>query len=309
MPAHRTLAPPAEQPPRPRDARATRPKKGRERALAYLRVSTPIQQEHGSNLDSQLDDVRAYCHRKGYRLTDNDVYRDTISGARMDRTDYYRLLDRIERADAQVIVSYEVSRLGRNGLDNAWLLVKAKENGFRLETVTGGRDFLADPESEFMFDILSAVAKYERNAIMWRMMRGKKRGNKEGRWVCGEPPFGYATEGPRGGRVLVPSADAPLVVEMFERYARGESLESIAGWLRGLGLRRANARASPRAWAANVVGRLLQWPVYLGMVAHGEDSARGLHAPLVSQELWDRVQARREIARARYPGRPPRGRA
>lgn len=146
-----------------------------DRALVYLRVSTFAQEANGKNLGSQLAEIQSYCEKHGYGFGDGDVFSDVVSGAKTDRAGYYQLLQRVERADAQVLIAYEVSRFGRNGTDNAWLLVKAKEYGFRIETVTGGRDFLADPESEFMFDILSAVAKYERTAILYRMILVKER--------------------------------------------------------------------------------------------------------------------------------------
>lgn len=277
------------------------------RALAYLRVSTLAQQKDGKNLDSQLDEIRAYCVKKGYTLDAEDVFKDIISGSRFDRQDYYKLLERVERGDASVIVSYEVARIGRNGLDNAWLLVKAKEHGIRIETCTGGRDYTSDPESEFMYDMLSAVAKYERNAILYRMTRGKRHSHKRGGWVHGAAPYGYTTTGPRGARELVPVEPAASHVrEAFTRYAEGESTLLIGEWFQRLGARPNNKHGG--RWDSKTIGSLLQNPSYIGKVAWGEDIAQGRHEPIVDMDLWERVQARRAAMRARFPGRPKKDR-
>lgn len=272
----------------------------RERALAYVRVSSLAQQKEGKNLDSQLSDIRDYCHRKGYDLGEADVFPDILSGARTDRAGYYKLLARIEKRDARVIVSYEVSRIGRNGLDNAWLLVKAKEHGLRIETVTGGRDFTADPESEFMYDILSAVAKYERNAIMWRMMRGKRAAAGRGMWTGGPPPYGYALDGGRGNRLLrVVVEEASVVRWCFEAYADGVGgVKRVAELARGLD-------PKPK-WSGTSVANMLANPVYVGLLQWEGDTVPGQHEPIVTEELWARVQRVRERARARNPGRPRR---
>lgn len=281
------------------------PPRDPKRALAYLRVSGPAQQKDGKNLEQQLDEVHAYCKQRGYTLREpDDVYRDTISGAMFDREGYYRLLARVERADAGVIVAYDVGRFGRNGYDNAWLLVKAKEFGFRLETTTGGEDFTRDPESEFKFDILSAVVKYERNSIAYRMMRGKKAGHARGHWVNGVTPLGYSAVGPRGAKTLVINEDARLVRTIFEQYAKGESMNAIAVKLLSSDARPAHGVHKGK-WSSQGISLILDSACYVGIVQFRDESAQGQHEPIVPRDLWETVQRRRADQRARYPGRTP----
>jgi site-specific DNA recombinase len=289
-----------------RRPRPVRRRSRAKRALVYLRVSTFGQEKHGKNLEGQLDEVKEYCARKGYTLDpDEDVFRDIVSGARTDRVAYYQLLARIEREDAEVVLAWNVSRLGRNTMDGAWLMVKAKEFGFRIETAQEGMDFTADPASELVFDILTAAAKFQRNTILQDMMRGKKTGHKNGRWTTGAPPIGYTAKGPRGGKVLTPNADAALVREIFTRYANGETQLAIATDLRG---RKVTVESDPRrdglGWAANTIGRILKCPAYVGLLAFRGEVVKGLHQAIIDQDLWDRVQMRRaEVLKVR-PGRP-----
>lgn len=291
------------------------PRAKTQRALAYLRVSTISGQRNSKSLDGQLLEVRAYCKAKGYTLRGalkqdkkgkwvgtGDVYVDVISGARTDREGYYELLQRIERQDAAVIVAWEVPRFGRNSLDTAWLVAKAKEYELRLETSTWGRDFLADPEGELLFDVLAAVAKYERNSSLRRMQRGKRTGHERGHFVAGGLLFGYKPEGPRGAKVLLPHpVQAPVVRAVFERYAAGASLNELAQWLQlhpDVG--------AMRTWRATAVGRILANPTYVGQLTLKGSVVKGQHEALVAQDLYDAVQARRAQERARHPGRRPK---
>lgn len=275
------------------------------RALVYIRVSTLQQQRDGKNLDGQLDEIRAYCQRKGYTFDEErDVYPDIISGARTDRENYYQLLSRIEKEDAEVIVAWNVSRVGRNSLDGAWLMAKAKEHGFRIETSQEGVDFTLDASTEFQYDILVAVAKYQRNTILQDMMRGKKTGHKNGHWVSAIPPVGYEPRGPRGRRILHPTARAALVREVFDRYLNGESAKSISDTLRQRGEPAHQEKPGMRPWGPSVVGRMLDNPVYAGFAVFRGEITKGQHEPIISMDVWEKVQKMRAEVRARNPGRP-----
>lgn len=291
----------------PRRARPRPRQRGRHgRALVYLRVSTFAQEKNGRNLEGQLAEIIEYCERKGYEFhREDDVFRDIVTGARTDRENYYRLLSRIEKEDAEVVVAWNVSRLGRNSLDGAWLMVKSKEHGFRIETAQEGMDFTADPAAELVYDVLTAAAKFQRNTILQDMMRGKKTGHKNGRWVVGAPPIGYDSKGPRGAKVLTENKDAELVRQIFERYAGGETAAAIAADLRRRAVKvDSDPRRSAAGWAPQTIGRVLDHPAYVGLLAFRGEIVAGAHVPIIPQELWDRVRRRREEMRARRPGRP-----
>lgn len=289
---------------RPRPRKRSSAREGR--ALVYLRVSTFAQEKNGKNLEQQLDEVADYCKRKGYQFDPKrDVFDDVVSGARTDREGYYKLLSRVEKEDAEVIVAWNVSRLGRNSLDGAWLMVKAKEHGYRIETAQEGMDFTENPSQELVFDVLTAAAKFQRNTILQDMERGRRTGHKRGKWVVGAPPIGYDSKGPRGGKVLTPNADAPLVRSIFERYAAGETAQAIARDLRTRGVKvSSDPRRTGLGWAANTIGRMLDQATYIGLLTFRGDVVKGEHEPIIPQDLWDAVRRRREEWRKRYPGRP-----
>jgi hypothetical protein len=98
---------------------------------------------------------------------------------------------------------------------------------------------------------------------------------------------------------------APLVRELFERYAGGQEFDrSLAAWLNATGARSAKGRP----FSKDTVREILLNSAYCGYVVglRSKDRAvRGLHEPIVSEELFDRVQeVRTWRARVVKPGPP-----
>jgi site-specific DNA recombinase len=117
-------------------------------------------------------------------------------------------------------------------------------------------------------------------------------------------PWGYARD-PATKLAIVDPERAPLVLEMFERYATGrESDRTIAAWLDAKGARTARGRL----FGKDTVREMLCNAAYAGYVSGLRDKSRaikGLHEPIVSEELFDRVQeVRTWRTRVIKPGPP-----
>ena len=92
---------------------------------------------------------------------------------------------------------------------------------------------------------------------------------------------------------------------MFERYATGsESDRTVAPWLNAKGAR----TARDRPFGKDTVREMLCNAAYAGYVSGLRDRSRwmkGLHQPIVSEELFDRVQEVRSWrTRILKPSRP-----
>lgn len=272
------------------------------RAVGYLRASTPQQDRHAKSLDAQEKEVRDYARGEGFSI--GAVFRDVLSG-RADRYEFNQLLDVVDRGEVDVVVTWEVSRFGRDGFSNALLAHKCREQHVRIEVATGGKYELDDPFDKFVFGILSQLAEYERDLILIRLARGKEHGHDRGCWVEGIPPFGYTTMGSKGDRRLVPTAEAPLVPEIFERYIAGESTYKIANSFRAMGVADNLSKGKSAKWCPDTIGKILDNANYVGLLTFGGKTVRGQYESLVSQDLYDAARRRRAEQRRRHPGRPP----
>jgi site-specific DNA recombinase len=146
--------------------------------------------------------------------------------------------------------------------------------------------------------VMAAAAAARRIEISEEVKRGIKRKVEVG-GTNGLAPIGYLNVReplPHGGEVRTIAVDqerAPIIRWAFETYATGlYSLSDIVVLLEARGLAtRPTRRHGPRPLTLCRVHRLLTNPYYAGYVRHQGHLYQGRHEPLVSQELYDKVQA------------------
>ena len=122
----------------------------------------------------------------------------------------------------------------------------------------------------------------------------------QGIWPC-KAPSGYRNVTLATGKKGIerdPVA-APSVAKMFEWYATGKySLADIARMAADAGL-----KFGRRDNLAATVHNLLKNSIYYGDFRFAGKMYRGIHTPLVTRELWDRVQEVRKSRGTRKPRR------
>src|SRR5438270_8191895 len=141
--------------------------------------------------------------------------------------------------------------------------------------------FLAESIHE-MFD------EYYSVSLSFWTRTGLREKARQGHLV-GSLPWGYRRD-PESA-VAVPDPErAPLVRELFERYASGqESDRSLAAWLNAKGARSAKGRPFTKGTVREILLNSA-YCGYVGGLRSKDRSVRGLHEPIVSEDLFDRVQ-------------------
>jgi hypothetical protein len=99
---------------------------------------------------------------------------------------------------------------------------------------------------------------------------------------------------------------SPAVLRAFQAYASEQfGDQGIADLLNREGFK-PSGRARSGRWTREGVRYMLANAFYVGKVRHGQDLFPGRHEPLISQELWDQVQAiRRRRGAGKARGRKP----
>ena len=149
------------------------------RVVIYSRVSTDRQLH-----DSQLQEVRAYCARRGWH--DVEEFSDTASGAKTNRKGLDALMALVRRGTVDAIVCFKLDRLGRSLAHLAQLIGELQTNRVALVCTSQGIDTSAtNPAAQLQLNILCAVAEFEREIIRERVNAGLKaaraRGGRLGR--------------------------------------------------------------------------------------------------------------------------------
>lgn len=240
-------------------------------AAIYIRVSTEEQAMHGFSLAGQEDVLKNYCTALGYEIY--KVYKDEGKSAKdiKNRPAMQELLENAQNKRFSAIFIYKLDRFSRSLKDLILTIERLKEWNIDFISLQDKIE-TASASGKLMFHIISAFAEFERNIIGERTTFGMERKNKEGGFV-NKPPFGYKMV----NKFLQPDHEkAPLVAQIYEEYLNtGISLNKLS--------RKHNL-------TVNGLKKVLKNRAYLGEVRFNDKLNKGLHDPIVDQELFDNVQ-------------------
>jgi hypothetical protein len=204
-----------------------------------------------------------------------------------------------------VVLVYHTSRFARNQVEARRYKQMLRERlGIKVLSVTQpmGEDH-SDPSAFLAESIHEMFDEYYSVSLSFWTRTGLREKARQGHLV-GALPWGYVRH-PETKIAVRDPEKAPLVREVFERYAGGQETDrSLAAWLNAKGARSAKSRPFTR----DTVRELLLNSAYCGYVGglrSKDRSVRGVHEPIVSERLFDRVQeVRTWRARVVKPGPP-----
>ena len=151
------------------------------RAAIYVRVSSGEQ-----NTEPQERSLRAYVQRRGWKV--QKIYRDQgISGATARRPALTELMKDCRRGSVDVLVVWKFDRFARslNALISG--LEMCRSLGIDFVSVTEAVD-TSLPAGELVFQMIGAVAQFERSLIAERVKSGLANARAKGK-VLGRPPL------------------------------------------------------------------------------------------------------------------------
>ena len=151
------------------------------RAAIYVRVSSGEQ-----NTEPQERSLRAYVQRRGWKV--QKIYRDQgVSGATSKRPALNELLRDCRRGSVDVLVVWKFDRFARslNALISGLELCRSV--GIDFVSVTEAVD-TSLPAGELVFQMIGAVAQFERSLIAERVKSGLANARANGK-ALGRPPL------------------------------------------------------------------------------------------------------------------------
>lgn len=151
--------------------------------VAYYRVSTQDQ-----SIDMQKRDSHAYCETRGMAL--NQEYVDEgISGSKASRPALDRLMADVRRRRIETVIVWSLSRLGRSLKHLLMILEEFQACGVTLISLKEGWD-LSTPTGRMIFQVMGALAEWEREQIRERVRGGLRAAQARGRRL-GRPTVAY----------------------------------------------------------------------------------------------------------------------
>ena len=134
------------------------------KSAIYARVSTDEQ-----TTDNQVIKLKQVAERNGWEV--QDIYADTISGAKSKRPQLDKLMKAIMRKEIDMVMVWSVDRLGRSLQHLTALLSDIESKGVDLYLHQQGID-TTTPSGKMMFQMCGVFAEFERSMIRERVMAG-----------------------------------------------------------------------------------------------------------------------------------------
>lgn len=257
----------------------------RTKAVIYARVSSKEQEAEGFSVDAQLRLLRDYAAEQHVDVAREFTEAETAKHS--GRRAFGEMLRFLEAHPGHVILVEKVDRLYRNFAD----YVKVDHLGVELHFVKDGMVIGESSKSQdkFMHGIRVLMAKNYVDNLSEEIRKGLDEKAAQGIYPT-HAPLGYlnAPEPGTKRKIIVPDpARACLVKELFELYGTGShSLETLTKHARRQGLTTKKGLSLPKS----AIDQILKHPAYCGIIRWSGREVLGIHEPLVSRELWERVQ-------------------
>lgn len=278
------------------------------RVASYSRVSTDFE-EQLTSFHTQKSYYTDLIMRTPEWTLAGTFADEGLSGASAEkRPDFMRMYRHCKKGKIDLIITKSISRFARNTLDSIGYVRKLKAMGvgvmFEKENIN-----TLEENSEVVLTILASLAQEELNSLSQNVKMGKRMAMQEGK-VFFQYTNCYAYQKGADGQPEIIPEEAEIVKRIYANYLAGESVGSIAKALYADGIK---SHSKSGQWTESTLRGILQNERYCGdmilqktyvtdpiskkvKVNNGELPKiyiKNNHIPIVSRELYDRVQQER----------------
>ena len=263
-----------------------------QKAVLYARVSSKEQEKEGFSIPAQLKLLNHYAGQQNF-LTVHE-YVDIETAKRSGRKGFNDMVKFLKnettvkkpKRKCRILLVEKTDRLYRNLKDWVTLDELDLEIHFVKENVILSRD--SRSSEKFMHGIKVLMAKNYIDNLSEETKKGMLEKAEQGIYPS-FAPLGYINIKANGKRIIKPDpAIGPQIRKLFEWYATGNySLLALTrkAFNEGFTFRKSRNKISK-----SVIHKILRNPIYYGNFTWAGRRYHGTHEPLISRELFDRVQ-------------------
>ena len=263
----------------------------------YARKSTDVEDKQILSIEAQLQELRDFAKRENLSIAEEFIEKQSakIPG----RPIFNQMLERIEKGEADSILSWHPDRLARNSIDGGriiYLLDTNKLANLKFPSFW----FESTPQGKFMLNIAFGQSKYYVDSLSENTKRGLRQKVRRGEYP-GLTPVGYINDS-RNKTIVLDKKVAPIIREAFVLYANNSAtMESIGEYFERNQLVAKNGKRIHRTRAHSILSN----PFYYGNFRFNGELHEGKHEPIVPKKLWDKAQeVMKERERPRHKDAP-----
>ncbi len=221
------------------------------RTVAYLRVSTDKQADHGVSLDAQRAKVEAYASLYDLEIVSVEVDAG-VSAKTLKRPALNRTLAMLRSGDADAVLVVKLDRLTRSVRDLGDLVDSYFASGkWALMSVSEQID-TRSAAGRLVLNVLASVAQWERETGAERTAAAMAHMKAQHLYTGGRVPFGWALD-LDGVHLVADDGEQQVIAIATELREAGLSLRAVGAALADRGL----LPRSGGRWHAKTVRSLL----------------------------------------------------
>lgn len=250
--------------------------------ICYKRVSSDEQADRGFSLQHQEDVLRRFCEINKYEI--KGIYTEDFSGKTFERPEWKKLIEycRKNKHDVDLIITTKWDRFSRNQYDALTQMRELQKMGIEVNSVEQPLD-LSNPDNKVLLSLYLTIPEIENDKNSIRTTEGSRKARMLGCWT-GQAPKGFKNHRTEDERsTLVPTQEAPIIKESFERMASGMySADEVRKWLNSKGVK----------LSKNQFYNVIRNVAYIGKIyvreykKNPETIVEGLHQRIVSDEVF-----------------------
>lgn len=262
------------------------------KAVIYVRVSSKEQKQEGYSIPAQKKLLADYARAKGFKIAKE--FEDDETAKSAGRTGFGQMVEYLKKnPEINTILVEKTDRLYRNFKDYVIIEDLGATVYLVKENEVIGRN--ASSHQKFIHGIKVLMAKNYIDNLSEEIRKGYNQKAEDGIYPSSTLPIGYKLG--KDGDKTVPVVDEEnkeLVIKIYEYYATGRySLVSLINKVKADGLfvpDRLPKGIRLKSISQSTAHRILRNVFYYGDFMWKGQIRKGTHTPLVSKELWDRVQ-------------------
>lgn len=292
----------------------------------YFRLSQEDERQgESASIEHQRTILRKYAEERGFEIHDEYID-DGISGTTFQRPEVQRLLDDAKTGVINTIIVKDLSRFGRNYIEvGQYIDYVFPAFGIRFIAIQDNVDTEnRDSGTMEMMPIMNVFNEWHAANTSKKIRAVRRAFAKEGVYVAKKAVYGYKMGTDKKHTPIIDEEVAPVVRRIFEMYASGLSPSKICETLNLEGIPTpaiyayAKLDQKPKQkvmgfWTPVTIREMLQKIIYIGHLPqlcwtsvsyknhkrYRKDENEwqivyNNHEPIISQELWEKVQGRRK---------------
>ncbi len=248
----------------------------------YCRKSTEDEDRQILSIDAQLSELNLIARQSGLAVV--ATFTESKSAKEPGREIFNDMLRRIERGEANAIISWKLDRLARN-FDDGGKIIGLLQRGIIQEIRTFEKLYLPTDNVLMIAVELGMANQYVRDLSV-NIRRGIREKVRRGIYF-GKAPLGYYNE-PKLRTIEPHPTYFKKVKPVLEHFATGQvSLTSFQKELAAAGI--VGVR-SKKPLPLSSIGNLLRNPFYYGVFSHKGELHQGIHVPMITKQTFDDIQ-------------------